>query len=351
MVGIGMIGAGIIGQVSHLANYSEIADCRLVAIAELRPRLGTLAAEKFGIPKVYPSHRELIADPEVDAVIVATRRPATGPVVLDALRAGKHVLSEKPMAHTANQARLLVDAAAERGLTYAVGFMKRHDEGVGVAKRLLAELIRSGELGRITFVRAYCFSGDILTGSGGYVMTDETRSEGLEVWPTVPDWLPREQVAQYEEFLNVYVHIVNLLRFVVGETPSVSFANLAHRRGQIIALEFGEFAAILELGNLETHGDWNEGIEIFFERGKLTLRLPQPLLRGATATVQVYHSDESRGATNYTTQPSWAFRRQAEAFVQDVMRRQEPVASGRDSLRDIELIEAIHSSTLERRAP
>lgn len=340
MVRIGLVGAGMVGQIAHLANFTELAECRVVALAELRPQLGALAAQKFGVPKVYPTHRELLADDEVDAVVVVTRRPATGPIVLDALRAGKHVLSEKPMAHTVEQAQRLVSAAEERGLVYAVGFMKRYDAGVLLAKRLLGELQATGELGELSFVRAHNFAGGTVTGSGGFVMTDEERSEGLELWPTAPDWLPPERRPQFEEFLNVYLHTVNLVRFIAGERPAVAFAELTHRRGQIVGLEYGPFGAVLELGNIPSVSDWDEGIEIFFERGKLTLALPQPFLRGAPATVQLYRNDANRGTTTYTPEASWAFRRQAEAFVRAVSDRVEPAAGGRDAAIDLELVES-----------
>jgi len=119
----------MVGQVGHLANYLDLAGCRVIALSELRPELGRLAAARFGVKKLYGSHRDLLADHEVEAVVVVTRPHAHGPIVLDALEAGRHVLSEKPMAHTVEQAMRLVQAAESRQLCYSVGFMKRHDAG------------------------------------------------------------------------------------------------------------------------------------------------------------------------------------------------------------------------------
>ena len=69
-LGIGMIGAGMVGQLAHLANFVQIPDCRVVGLAELRPDLGRAAAERFGVARVYESHREMLEDPEVEAVVV-----------------------------------------------------------------------------------------------------------------------------------------------------------------------------------------------------------------------------------------------------------------------------------------
>src|SRR5689334_9912963 len=127
----------MVGQMCHLANFAANPACRVVAIADLRPDLAAAAAQKFGVPRIYATHRELLADGEVSAVVVVTKRRATGPIVLDALNSGRHVLSEKPMAYTTLQAASLADAARRRSLVYSIGYMKRHDAGVA---RALAEL-------------------------------------------------------------------------------------------------------------------------------------------------------------------------------------------------------------------
>jgi myo-inositol 2-dehydrogenase/D-chiro-inositol 1-dehydrogenase len=80
----------------------------------------------------------------IAAVVIVGPRPSMGPLALDALRAGKHVIMEKPMAHTAAQAAELVAAADAADVMLAVGFMKRHDRGIVAAQRLFAELQTSG---------------------------------------------------------------------------------------------------------------------------------------------------------------------------------------------------------------
>ena len=111
----------MVGQMCHLANFAANPACRVVAIADLRPELAAAAARKFGIPEVYGTHRDLLADSAVSAVVVVTKRRATGPIVLDALNSGRHVLSEKPMAYTTAHAASLVEAARQQNLFYSIG--------------------------------------------------------------------------------------------------------------------------------------------------------------------------------------------------------------------------------------
>ncbi len=336
-VRIGMIGAGMVGQLAHLSNFVRTPGCRVTALAELRPELGKAAMDTFGVPKMYPSHREMLAANEIDAAIVVTRRPATGPVVLDVLKAGKHVLSEKPMAHTTEQAARLVKAAADNNVVYSVGYMKRHDEGTAVARKLLSELTASNELGRIIMVRGYCFCGDFNVRPEGFVMTPEARPDGLSLWPVAPDWLPPQHAEDYAWFLNVFVHDLNILRYLTGHDLAVRSVDLSRRNGRVALLETSAYPVVLEMGE-QAGTEWTEGVDIQFEKGRLTIQFPSPLIENKSATVTLTRGKDSEALN---TGASWSFRRQAEAFVADVAGRRDPIASGADSVKDLDLVERI----------
>jgi predicted dehydrogenase len=346
-LGVGFVGAGMVGQVAHLANYLDLAGCRVVALAELRPELGRLVMARFGVKKLYKSHHELLADDEVQAVVVVTRPHAHGPIVLDALESGRHVLSEKPMAHTVEQATRLVDAAERRDLCYAVGFMKRHDAGAQQAKAMLDSLRASGELGRIVLVRVYCFGGEFRCGTSDFIMTEEARPEGLLTWPSAPEWIPSESISDYASFLNVFLHDLNILRFLIGADPTLRAVDLTRRNGRLVMLDFGAFPAILEMAEVASP-DWQEGVEVLFDRGRLSLQFPSPMLRNVPARVALSRAGEKSESILPRVPWSWAFRRQAEAFVADVAAKRKSLASGLDSVGDLRLAEAIWSRHLGR---
>ncbi|MBR0711249.1 Gfo/Idh/MocA family protein [Bradyrhizobium liaoningense] len=334
--GIGIIGTGMVGQMCHLANFAANPACRVVAIADLRPDLAAAAAQKFGISRVYGTHRELLADSEVSAVIVVTKRRATGPIVLDALNSGRHVLSEKPMAYTTVQAASLVEAARHQQLVYSIGYMKRHDAGVARALAQLARLRTDGSLGRVVGARGWCFGGDTGRSHDNFVMTGETRPDGLELWQDGPDWMPGTLRPGYDNFLNVFSHIINLARYVLGPSPTVADSTVETSGAARITLDFDGIACALDLAN-GTRGAWREGLTINFERGTLTIELPPPFAE-REAQVVVDHDGKR---TRLTSANSWAFRRQADAFVSDVIERKKPLASGEDSVTDIALAEAV----------
>lgn len=334
--GIGIIGTGMVGQMCHLANFAANPVCRVVAIADLRPDLAAAAAQKFGISRVYATHRELLADSDVSGVVVVTKRRATGPIVLDALNAGRHVLSEKPMAYTTAQATSLVEAARRQSLVYSIGYMKRHDAGVARALAELARIRADGSLGRIIGARGWCFGGNTGGSRDTFVMTGEARPDGLALWQDGPDWMPDAIRPSYDGFLNVFSHIINLARYVLGPAPEVTESSVEPSGAARATLDFSGIACVLDLSN-GSEGAWREGLTINFERGALTIELPPPF---AEDEAQITLDQQGR-ITRLERGQSWAFRRQADAFVSDILERRAPVASGEDSIADIAIAETI----------
>lgn len=335
----------MVGQMCHLANFAANPACRVVAIADLRPDLAAAAAQKFGVSRVYGTHRELLADSGVSAVVVVTKRRATGPIVLDALNSGRHVLSEKPMAYTTVQAETLVEAARRQDLIYSIGYMKRHDAGVARALAELARIRADQSLGHIVAARGWCLGGDTGRAQDNFVMTGEARPDGLELWEDGPDWMPRTMRPGYDNFLNVFSHIINLARYVLGPSPRVAESSIETTGAARITLDFDGIACTLDLVN-GAEGAWREGLSIDFERGAVTIELPAPFAE-QEAQVIVGHNGQS---TRLVRAASWAFRRQADAFVTDIVERRMPLASGADSVTDISLAETVWKRRASGRA-
>jgi len=346
-VKLGFIGAGFIGQVAHIANYVQIKNCQIVALAAGRPELRQKVAKHYDIARTYTTHRELLEDKEVEAVVAVTGRLETGPVALDCLNAGKPLLTEKPMASTLEQAERLVRAAQYNRVIYAIGYMKRYDEGVQTAKKILDDLAKSGELGPIVYARAHCFGGDAYCQCDGYITTNETKTQGRETWSMAPDWIPEERREEYHQYLNRYCHDINLLRYLLGKSPSVSHVQSSASGFQVVAFDFKDHMAVLETGQF-LHQGWDEVIEIYFERGRLRIRMPPPLLRNVSAQVELYQGEEAQQICLPRLEWSWAFRRQAESYIRDICAKRESISSGADSLDDMRIIEEIWKMKVKR---
>ena len=147
-VRIGLIGAGGMGR-AHLARIAnDLSGGEIVAVADINHEAAVSAAEPYGA-KAYDSSDELIDDPNVDAVLIATFGKVHAPDVIKAIEAGKYVLCEKPLATTAKDCIAIMDAEQKAGKKLVtVGFMRRFDAGYQEMRAVL----EGGELGYATLV-------------------------------------------------------------------------------------------------------------------------------------------------------------------------------------------------------
>lgn len=346
-IGIGFLGGGMIAQIAHIPFFVADPRCRVVAISEDRPslldHLGKLAPDA----RIVPSYRDLLGDPEVEAVVVSAPRAATGVLTLAALEAGKHVLAEKPMAFTVEQAAALVDAARERDRVYAVGFMKRCDPGVVAAKALVDDVLRTGRMGRLRAARVFDHSRSYAAAVPPHARPSESRVERYDSWPTAPSWLPERLREMYGWFMNAASHDVNLMRHLLGSEFEVLSAHAPNADVVLASLKGPDDSAVSFEASRVAAGVWLEGIEIYFETGHISLSIPSPMATDRVSVVTV--DDPSQGLVGATleTGRGWSFAAQATAFVDSVTGLRAPPTSGEDGLADIELIEAIWKKVAE----
>ena len=145
---IAVIGAGAIAR-DHLAGYSQHPAARVVAIAEPSQQRGREAADHHGVPEVVTDYRALLRRADIDAVSIAVPNHLHARVALDALRAGKHVLLEKPMATSARDAAKLVSEARRRRVLFMVGQNFRFNSETQTAKQVMEK----GTLGEVYHAR------------------------------------------------------------------------------------------------------------------------------------------------------------------------------------------------------
>ena len=146
MIAVGVIGYGYWGP--NLArNFAELATSELGAVSDLSEERLALARRRFRGCRTSTDYRDILADPGIDAVAVATPVTSHFPITMEALGAGKHVLVAKPMARSSDEARQMIDLAERRGRILMVD----HTFCYTGAVRCIRELIRNGELGDILY--------------------------------------------------------------------------------------------------------------------------------------------------------------------------------------------------------
>lgn len=170
---IGIIGVGSIGSV-HAENYAKVADAEVVALCDILPDRLAEKAKRHGVAKTYTCYHELLADPEVEAVSVCVPNNMHAPIAIDALKAGKHVMLEKPMSVSAELAQQIVDTRNATGKVLQIGMVRRQEK----ESELVKDLIDSGRLGEIYQVRARLIRRRGIPGLGGWFTTKECSGGG-----------------------------------------------------------------------------------------------------------------------------------------------------------------------------
>ncbi|MFM7172243.1 MAG: Gfo/Idh/MocA family protein [Caldilinea sp.] len=344
-VKIAFAGVGYMGQVAHLRNYVDRADCEVIAIAEPRSQLAQEIAKRYKIPKIYSNHLELAADPEIQAVVVSQPHLRNGHIAIPLLRSGKHVFVEKPMAGSVEEAECIQQAADAQSVKVMIGLMKRHDTAVLAARKELQQIYENGEMGQLRRIRAHCFGGDWIHNTLPPLTTTEAVPEDPLFTPIYPAWMDTEQARQFQSYMNIIAHNINLVRYLYPHPLTVQAA-IGRRDQRLLhtALLSGSDGVLVELagGAVRSH-QWEEETHFYFEKGWVKLYTPSPLNQQARGRVEIYRTEDQKSGERREIIPviDWAFRRQAEHFISCIQNGEEPVSGGRDTLVDMRLMEDV----------
>jgi predicted dehydrogenase len=335
---LGIVGTGRISQVAHLPAATKADRVRLVAVCDSSPSVVSQVAAQYGVHGCTDAVDLL---DHVEAVLVATPDRSHLPVAADALRAGKHVLVEKPLADTVTAAEELYRLAAERNLKLQVGAMKRHDPGIQFARR---------SRGRI---------GPVFTAQAWYRVMSALRP------PTEASLFPKVVVddagrnereaskADREQYLlrTHGAHVFDSLRYLVGEVASLR-AEVARSGPDFSWHGTGRLAESDGLASFEisasVHGQWAEGFDIYGEHGHLRVRSFFPFFRRASE-VTLFTEDDAVGVSPLFGDAD-PYERQLEAFARAILDDEPTDPDGLDGIAAVRLIAAVQESAHRRGA-
>ena len=149
MLKIGIIGAGSIAEY-HIGSYLASGKCEIKAIADINREFAKQKADKYNIPDIYEDYHELLKDESIEAVSIVTPTFTHKWIMIDAIKAGKHILCEKPPALNAEETRECCELAKKSDKVIMFGLVCRF----GSHLQYLKEYVESGKMGKIMTVEA-----------------------------------------------------------------------------------------------------------------------------------------------------------------------------------------------------
>lgn len=322
--GVGIIGCGLIGQkrASALGFGGQVVAC-----ADINLGRAEQLANRFGA-NAYANWRDLLALPEIDVVVIATLHDSLAEISLAAIKAGKHVLVEKPAARSAKELEPVMAAAKNANIKVHVGFNHRYHRSLQKAKAI----VDSGVLGELMFVRARY-------GHGARLGYDQ-------------EWRSDPKLSGGGELIDQGPHLIDLSRWFLGDFTEVQgFAHTYYwnmpvdDNGFMLLKTSKQKAAFLHASCTE----WKNlfSMEIYGKEGKLDLSG----LGGSYGLEKLtyYKMLPQMGPPETTsweypmTDDSWAV--EMAEFYEDIRLDRQPAAGLNDAYQALTIIDQIYKDS------
>jgi predicted dehydrogenase len=325
---VGIIGCGKIAQYRHIPEYLANKNTKIAGYFDLNKKRAENLAEEFG-GKAYDSYQDLLANEDINAVSVCTTNFTHAEITIAALKAGKHVLCEKPMATTLEDCQSMVDTAQDEGRFLIIGHNQRLAKSHVRAKELLA----TGLIGEILSFRT----------TFGH--------PGPETWsidPGLDTWFFKKDLAAMGVMADLGIHKTDLIHYLTGQrivetTARLHTLNKRDKEGKLISVDDNAFCIYrLEDGAVGTmHVSWTfygpEDNSTIIYGTKGIMRIyddPDYSIRVNTFDGEQILYDIDRIQTNESQTKSGVI----DAFVDAILQNKEPEISGKvvlDSMRVI----------------
>ncbi|MBT8562115.1 Gfo/Idh/MocA family oxidoreductase [Polynucleobacter paneuropaeus] len=321
---VGIIGCGLIGR-KRAANLGSGG--HLIACADINLSRAEQLAQSYGA-KAFSSWRELLADSEIDLVIIATLHDSLAEITVAAIAAGKHVLVEKPAARSADELVPVIAAAKQANIKVRVGFNHRYHRSLQKAKTI----VDSGVLGELMFVRARY-------GHGARLGYDQ-------------EWRSDPKLSGGGELIDQGPHLIDLSRWFLGDFSDIQgFAHTYYwnmpvdDNGFMLLKTPKQQVAFLHASCTE----WKNlfSMEIYGKEGKLDLSG----LGGSYGLEKLTHykmlpqmgPPETTSWEYPMADNSWA--KEMAEFYEDIQHDREPAAGLNDAYQSLKIIDQIYKDS------
>jgi UDP-N-acetylglucosamine 3-dehydrogenase len=308
-LGVAVIGTGFWGK-NHARVYKELASTELVAICDVNAERAKSVADQFGV-KAYTDSARMLKNKEVEAVSICTWSTVLAKEALKALKAGKHVLVEKPMASDTKKAEKLLETAEKNDLHLTVGFLMRFIPGM----LHIREAVENKKIGELVCATA----------------------KRVSQWP--------ERIGDVGVVKDTAIHDIDVMRYIANEDPITVYAKTGSMRHR----KFEDYAQIMLT--------YKDGKSAFIESNWLTPYKTRTLtVTGADAIMRLDYITQELWIeeTKETLQPRYPWQEplklELQHFAECITEKKKPLITAADGLKALQIAEAALQSSAKNRA-
>jgi predicted dehydrogenase len=344
---VGVVGAGIIAQVMHLHYLRELADhYEIAALCDLAPENAEANAASYGIPKVLTDWREMLRE-AIDVVLILTSG-SHAPIAVEAAKAGKHVLVEKPMCFSVPEGKEMRDAAAESGVVLMVAYPKRYDPAFERFREEVAG-VTDPRLLRVT-----TFESPFRPYVKHYPLAPVAPipADAIQRWQAETAASITLAIGDADEFLrktyhfvllDTLVHELNTVRAVLGEPDRLEYVDL-QPSSLTAVFRFGSLPVTIHWLDLPGITNYKMEFACYGPDKRVTLSFPSPFLRSAPTLLEVEGGEIGTARswrTEEITSYDSAFKLELLAFHDCVITGRTPLTDADDALHDLAICQSI----------
>lgn len=348
VVKVGIIGCGGIANGKHLPNLEKINEVELVAFCDVIEERAVKSAEQFGAQdaKVYTDYKEMLKDESIEVIHVCTPNRSHSFITIDSLESGKHVMCEKPMAKTTEEARLMLEAAERTGKKLTIGYQNRFR----IDSQYLHSVCEEGDLGEIYFAKGHAIRRRAVPTWGVFLNEEEqgggplidigTHALDLTLW-LMNNYKPKYVVGNVYHKLGKKENAANAFgswdpkEFTVEDS---AFGFITMENGATVVLESSWALNTLDvdeakstLCGTEGGADMKDGLRL---NGEKNSRLFDTNIDVHTGGVAFYEGNSSDPG-----------EMEARSWIDCVINDKEPVVKPNEALVVTEILEAIYESS------
>jgi UDP-N-acetylglucosamine 3-dehydrogenase len=308
-LGVAVIGTGFWGK-NHARVYKELASTELVAICDVNPERAKSVADQFGV-KAYTDSTRMLKNKEVEAVSICTWSTVLAREALKALKAGKHVLVEKPMASDTKKAKKLLKTAEKNDLHLTVGFLMRFIPGM----LHIREAVENKKIGELVCATA----------------------KRVSQWP--------ERIGDVGVVKDTAIHDIDIMRYITNEDPITVYA----KTGSMKHRKFEDYAQIMLT--------YKDGKSAFIESNWLTPYKTRTLtVTGSDAIMRLDYITQELWIeeTKETLQPRYPWQEplklELQHFTECITEKKKPLITAEEGLKALQIAEAALQSSAKNRA-
>jgi len=298
-LGVAVIGAGFWGR-NHARVFKELEETELLAVCDINVERAKSVAKQFGV-RAYTNMGKMLKRKDIEAVSICTWSLNLAKEALKALKTGKHVLVEKPMATNVKQAEKLLEMAEEKGLHLTVGFLMRFIPGIQHIKNA----IENKTIGNLVCATA----------------------KRVSEWP--------ERIGDVGVVKDTAIHDIDIIRYLFGEEPIAVYA----KTGSMKYKKFEDYAQIMLT--------FESGKSAFIESNWLTPYKTRTLVvTGSKAIMKLDYITQELTIEDakQTMQPRYLWQEplklELQHFANCILKKEKPLIMGMDGLKTLRITEA-----------